>query len=55
MKFDHNKRVVFFSSRVHPGESPGSWMLNGALDIITEYAISNSSFNLVLITSRERY
>lgn len=44
MKFDHNKRVVFFSSRVHPGESPGSWMLNGALDIITEYAISNSSF-----------
>jgi murein tripeptide amidase MpaA len=29
--------VIFFSSRVHPGESPGSWMLNGALEIITEY------------------
>ncbi len=21
---------------MHPGESPGSWMLNGALDIITD-------------------
>jgi hypothetical protein len=34
-KFE-NKRVIFFTSRVHPGETPGSHVLNGALDIITE-------------------
>ena len=31
-----DKRVIFFTSRVHPGETPGSHVLNGALDIITE-------------------
>ena len=30
------KRVIFFTSRVHPGETPGSHVLNGALDIITD-------------------
>ena len=35
MKFD-GKRVIFFTSRVHPGETPGSHVLNGALDIISE-------------------
>lgn len=35
MKFE-NKKVVFFTSRVHPGETPGSHVLNGALDVIAE-------------------
>lgn len=34
--FDPKKRVVFFTSRVHPGETPGSHVLNGCLDIITD-------------------
>ena len=40
LRFEHQKRIIFFSSRVHPGETPGSLMLNGALDIITEYETS---------------
>lgn len=35
MKFE-GKRVIFLTSRVHPGETPGSHVLNGALDIISE-------------------
>lgn len=27
---------MFFSARVHPGETPGSHVLNGALDLITD-------------------
>ena len=30
-----NKKVIVFTSRVHPGESPGSHVLNGAIDLIT--------------------
>ena len=30
------KRVIFFTSRVHPGETPGSHVLNGSLDIICD-------------------
>jgi len=28
--------VVVFTSRVHPGETPGSFVLNGAIDLITD-------------------
>ena len=35
LKFE-DKRVIFFTSRVHPGETPGSHVLNGCLDMITE-------------------
>ena len=34
--FNQQKKVIFFTSRVHPGESPGSHVLNGALDLITD-------------------
>ena len=30
-----NKKVIVFTARVHPGESPGSHVLNGAIDLIT--------------------
>ena len=36
MEFHKNKKVVLFTSRVHPGESPGSHVLNGILDLITD-------------------
>ena len=31
-----NKKVVFFTSRVHTGETPGSHVLNGAINLITD-------------------
>lgn len=32
-----NKRKgVFLTSRVHPGESVGSWMMKGAIDFLTD-------------------
>ena len=36
LRFDSKKKVVFFTSRVHPGETPGSHVLNGAIDLITD-------------------
>ena len=30
-----NKRCVVISARVHPGETPASWMMRGMLDFIT--------------------
>jgi cytosolic carboxypeptidase protein 5 len=35
-KFNSSKKVVIFTSRVHPGESPGSHVLNGAINLITD-------------------
>ena len=37
LKFDQNKKVIAFTSRVHPGESPGSHVLNGITDLITDF------------------
>lgn len=31
-----DKKTVFLSSRVHPGETPGSHALNGLLSLISE-------------------
>ncbi len=35
LKF-RNKKVVFLTSRVHPGETPGSHVLNGFINLLTE-------------------
>ena len=35
-KFEPSKKVVVFTSRVHPGESPGSHVLNGTIDLLTD-------------------
>lgn len=35
MRFQ-NKKVVFLTSRVHPGETPGSHVLNGFIDLLTD-------------------
>lgn len=32
-----NKPTIFFSARVHPGETPASHTLNGALDVISDF------------------
>jgi cytosolic carboxypeptidase protein 5 len=34
--FDESKKVCVFTSRVHTGESPGSFMLNGLIEMITD-------------------
>ena len=34
--FNSEKKVIVFSARVHPGETPGSHVLNGAIDLITD-------------------
>ena len=34
-KFE-GKQYIFFTSRVHPGETPGSHVLNGCLDMLVE-------------------
>jgi len=35
-RFHKEKPVVFLTSRVHPGETAGSFALNGLLDLITD-------------------
>ena len=36
MRFNKEKPVIFLTSRVHPGETPGSFVLNGFLDLLTD-------------------
>jgi hypothetical protein len=31
LKFQKGKRVVFLSGRVHPGETPASFVMNGLI------------------------
>ena len=36
LRFRKEKPVIFLTSRVHPGETPGSHVLNGFLDVLTD-------------------
>ena len=36
LRFKKDKPVIFMTSRVHPGETPGSHVLNGFLDVLAE-------------------
>ena len=36
LRFRKEKPVIFLTSRVHPGETPGSHVLNGLLELICE-------------------
>ena len=36
------KPALFFSARVHPGETPASWMMEGMLDFLTGDSIQAS-------------
>jgi hypothetical protein len=29
------RRIVFVSARVHPGETPASWIMHGLIDFLT--------------------
>ena len=35
---EKNKQVVFLSGRVHPGESPSSWVMQGVIHYLTGHS-----------------